>query len=98
MDWNEQKELEVKLAKARELAVETTKRYELVKSERETMAIQLQNIQQEFRHILQNRNESLQRWQTTIDHIDQCRQKLLLQHHVTLIRNPASSKSAWQKY
>ena len=72
----------MKLAKSRQAAVETRKSYQSAKTERETTAIQLQNIQEEFRTIMENRNQSLKRWESALHQTEQCQKKRQLYNQV----------------
>ena len=68
----------MKLVKVRETAAEARKQFELAKADRETTAIQLLNVKDELRTILEDRNQSLQRWESTISQTEECQHKL---HH-----------------
>jgi len=88
------KELEVKLAKSRQAAVETRKSYQSAKTERETTAIQLQNIQEEFRTIMENRNQSLKRWESALHQTEQCQKKRQLYNQELRISKELSNEEA----
>ncbi len=69
-------ELEVKLAKVREEAMEARRRYVQAREERESTAIQLQKMQDEFRNMMEDRNQSLQRWESTINQMELCKAQM----------------------
>ena len=86
-------ELEVKLAKVREEAMEARRRYVQAREERESTAIQLQKMQDEFRNMMEDRNQSLQRWESTINQMELCKTQM---DQCDKVRSPTLKNSLGQ--
>lgn len=66
----------MKLVRAKEESVEADRLFKLAREERENAAIQLNNMQEEFRSMMDDRNQSLQRWEMTLVQTQLCRNQL----------------------
>jgi chromosome segregation and condensation protein ScpB len=60
------KDLEVKLARAKEEADASERQLKGAKEDRENAGVQLQQMQEEFRSMMDDRNQSLQRWEQNL--------------------------------
>lgn len=69
-------DLELKLARAKEDMDDIDRQFRLAKEDRETTAIQLHKMQEEFRAMLEDRDQSLKQWETTVSQADNCRKQL----------------------
>ncbi|EFX81493.1 hypothetical protein DAPPUDRAFT_102466 [Daphnia pulex] len=70
------KELEIKLARTKEDIDDIDRQFKTAKEDRENTAIQLNKMQEEFRSMTEDRDQSLQQWEATVLQSDNCRKQL----------------------
>ena len=68
--------MELKLSRVKEEASEAERQFKMAREDRENAAIQLNNMQEEFRCMMEDRNQSLQRWEMTLVQTQICRKQL----------------------
>ena len=64
------------MARAKEEADVSEQKLKGAKEDRETAGIQLQQMQEEFRSLMDDRNQSLQRWEQNLIQTSLCSQQL----------------------
>lgn len=68
--------MEIKLARTKEDIDDIDRQFKTAKEDRENTAIQLNKMQEEFRSMTEDRDQSLQQWEATVLKSDNCRKQL----------------------
>lgn len=75
----------MKLTKVKDEAQESRRQLKASREERESTAIQLQRMQEEFRALIEDRNQSLQRWESTLNQMEACKFKMECSNKVKVV-------------
>ncbi len=74
--FNSIKDLELKLTRTKEDIDDVDRQFKAAKEDRENTAIQLHKMQEEFRSMIEDRDQSLQQWESTVAQAENCRKQL----------------------
>ena len=66
----------MKVARVKSEADAAERQFKVAQEDRENAAIQLNNMQEEFRSMMEDRDQSLQRWEMTLAQNKLCREQL----------------------
>lgn len=83
--------MEIKLARAKEEAAASERQLKGAKEDRENAGVQLQQMQEEFRSMMDDRNQSLQRWEQNLVQTSLCNQQLEISRKVEFLYKSINS-------